>query len=340
MKYLLFLSLFFQFALSNGCGPIPDYRILVSTDIKPPVLLSVKTESADRMSFIFNEPPFPAEERIRISPELGILSAESLENSLIIIFGKDQTAGLQYIIEADVRDEKGNSLNFITSFYGYNPDIPDIVINEFITQGSTKHPDLIELYIKEGGNMAGVSLYEGTDGNWTHKFIFPGVEVPEGSFILVHFKPQGIPEEVDEIEDPVLSGGYDASDNALDFWVPGGKGLSGNNGVLSVYTSPGGLMIDGVLYSNRTSLSDENYRGFGTKKTMERADELYDAGKWIIQGEAIAPEDAVSPEDSTSTRSVCRSSGSADTDAPADWHIVPTRGSTFGTANIDDIHEN
>jgi hypothetical protein len=152
----------------------------------------------------------------------------------------------------------------------------------------------------------------------------------------VHFKPQGIPEELDEPGDPALSGGLDASPSAYDFWVPGGTGLSGNNGVLSLYDRPCGALRDGVLYSNRTSASDSLYRGFGSEATLARAEELIAEGGWIIEAEAVRPEDAVNPEDSTATRSLCRSSTSADANTAADWHVVPTRGFTFGKANSDE----
>jgi hypothetical protein len=105
---------------------------------------------------------------------------------------------------------------------------------------------------------------------------------------------------------------------------------------LSLYDRPGGLLLDGVLYSNRTSASDSLYRGFGSANTLVRAEELVRAGGWITTEEAVRPEDAVNPEDSTATRSLCRSSDSADSDAAADWHVVPTRGSTFGKANSDE----
>ncbi len=108
--------------------------------------------------------------------------------------------------------------------------------------------------------------------------------------------------------------------------------------MLTVYDSPGGTLLDGVLYSNRTSESDELYAGFGTADVLARAQELARDGGWKTAGERPAPEDAVSPEGSTGTRSICRSSGGADTDGAADWHIVPTRGSTFGAVNSDEVY--
>jgi hypothetical protein len=118
--------------------------------------------------------------------------------------------------------------------------------------------------------------------------------------------------------------------------------------VISLYERPGGEILDGVLYSNRSSDSDETYGGFGTQDSWERAQELVADGGWIIAGEQARPEDAVSPEGSTGTRSICRSAGtlnsasadivSVDTDTAIDWHIVPTRSFTFGEENSDEIY--
>ena len=339
MSYLIISLQIILMILMQNCGPIPDYRTLAETDIQPPVFLGIKNEQSDKIILLFNEPAEKASERIILEPELEISSTETSNNSLIIILKNHQSAGTKYHIEAAVKDIKGNSLNFITSFYGYNSELPTLIINEFITRGSGKHPDLVELFIQERGNMAGICLFEGTSNNWTHQFIFPSIEVDAGSYILIHFKPQGILEEINESDDLAESGGYDSSPDAWDFWIEGGKGISGNNGVISIYCSPYGELLDGVLYSNRTSSSDENYRGFGTKKVMERADQLFEDGGWLISSEQIAPEDAISPEGSTSTRSICRSSTPEDSDSTADWHIVPTSGSTFGEINIDEVYE-
>jgi hypothetical protein len=210
------------------------------------------------------------------------------------------------------------------------------LINEFTTQGSDTHPDLVELFAAGGGSMAGLVLYQGTAGSWDDRLVFPAFAVRAGEFVLVHFKPQGLPEERDEAGDPALSGGLDASASAYDFWVPGGTGLSGNNGVLSLYDRPGGELQDAVLYSNRSSASDALYRGFGSAATLARAEELASQGGWIAAEERIRPEDAVNPEGSTATRSLCRGSDSLDSDTAADWHIVPTRGFTFGGVNSDE----
>jgi len=155
----------------------------------------------------------------------------------------------------------------------------------------------------------------------------------------VHFRPQGITDEVDELSDPAASGGLDACATAWDFWVHGGDGLPGNNGVVSLYARPGGPVLDGVLYSNRTAAADTLYLGFGSREAMERALELAADGGWVTEGETVRPEDAVNPEGSTATRSLCRDRAGADTDSAPDWHIVPTSGFSFGAENSDEVYQ-
>ncbi len=324
--------------LSASCGPLADFKEMIEPDVTPPALIAVRTLNEREIELSFSEKSACEPSEIHLEPELEILEITETGNKLILTV-PTFTPGQKYTLTATVRDELGNSLSFMAVVYGYNPDTPLLVLNEFTTRGSTTHPDMVELKLLSDGNMGGITLYQGTPNNWQDRLIFPPFRVKTGDFILVHFKPSGIPEEIDETEAMDASGGLDASDQAYDFWIAEGKGISGNNGVLSVYDRPGGAIIDGVLYSNRTSDSDQLYRGFGMRKTLERAEELVLDGGWLISEDLVRPEDGVNPEDSTATRSICRDSISTDTDKRVDWHIVPTRGSTFGSDNSDEIYQ-
>jgi len=319
------------------CGPIAELKSFSDADLTPPVLVKVCSLSPTEIELTFDEQCTAMVEGLKIQPELEISGVTTREQTIILTVSL-QTPGSEYTLEAVVEDAGGNSLSFISRIYGYNPSIPELLINEFITRGTGNHPDVVELRILSPGNMGGVTLYQGTPDNWRDRLIFPPFAVAEDNFIIIHFRPEGLPEEINETEAMDLSGGLDASDDAFDFWIAAGSGISGNNGVISLYEQPGGRIIDGVLYSDRTSESDTAYRGFGTLDALERADELAADHGWIISFDLARPEDAVSPEGSTGTRSICRSSLSTDTDTLADWHIVPTRGATFGYPNSDEIY--
>jgi hypothetical protein len=329
--YYLFLNL-----LLASCGAIEDVRAFTEIDCIPPQLLGIKVKSPYAVSLSFTEATVFYRDSLHTEPALEILEMESSGTDIILSTEDPLEAGSSYTLSAQVEDSRGNSMSFVTSFYGYNDNLPFIIFNEFITKGSGNHPDIVELYVVREGNTGGLCIYQGTKTYWVDKFVLPDFNVANGDYILLHFKPEGIETEINEIHKSE-SGGRDTSDNAYDFWVEEGTGLSGNNGVLTLYTNPNGELMDAAPYSNRTSDSDEKYRGFGSKKVMNWMDEIAVESAWFCENGSIKPEDVINPERSTATRSICRGSDFDDTDTNGDWHIVPTRGSTFGYQNTDEV---
>jgi hypothetical protein len=323
--------------LAVSCGPFTDPRGQGETDLIPPLFSGAHTVSANEIELSFSENTTIKEENIIIKPDITVTGINSVDNK-VYIHVNGQHPGEEYHLESMIEDTHGNRSNVIIGFYGHNPDLPKLIINEFITNGSATHPDLVELKVLKSGNMAGLAFFDGVNDNWDNRLIFPSFFVQTGDFILVHCKPQGIASEVNEIQGKTGASGLDASGNAYDFWITGGTGLSGNNGVISLYSSPTGNIMDGVFYSNRTSTSDDKYLGFGSDKVKKRAIKLAQDGGWKTSGKTIAPEDGVNPEKSTSTRSVCRANAGTDTDTKNDFHIVPTKKSSFGAENSNEIY--
>ncbi len=328
----------FCLLLIFSCAPVEIKDEETPENILPPKITGFTVPESSRIEFHFSKQLVPSASLFEITPDLGITSLESRENTLIICLSDEQSPGLEYFIKGRVKDYTGNTLSFSTKFYGFNPRVPGILINEFTTNGSTDHPDMVELFIKESGNMAGVVFYAGCGCDNDLEYLFPPFEVLSGEYMVIHTKPQGIEDEIDETGAADVSGGIDSSAEARDFWVKGGSGLSGNNGALTVFSSPGGTLLDAVIYSNRTSSSDEKYRGFGSTAMLHKADCISEKNSWIFTGELIAPEDCVNPEKSTATRSLSRNSSSTDVNSNADWHNVPTGGYTFGKINSDDVY--
>ncbi|MFW5688769.1 MAG: hypothetical protein ACOC1U_04275 [Spirochaetota bacterium] len=370
-------GLFCVVIVTVSCAPLPPIPFVTDADFTPPVILNMLLPSDRELEMHFDEPVRLVGEVIA-SGGVHVVSAEADDRASGGHLGapsrasasrgaaerapandvnnhQTETGGArgrvrfrfaappepmtEHHVEAQVSDTSGNHLRFLAHFYGHNPMVPAMLINEFTTQGSGGHPDIVELRVLSDGNLAGVTLYEGVPENWEQRLVFPALDVTAGDYIVVHFKPEDIPEEHDELVSPDTSGGLDAHPDAWDFWVPEGSGLSGNNGVIALCENPLGGYIDAVLYSNRTSASDEHYRGFGSRKVMERADALFAAGAWRATGPLVAPEDAVNPEPSTATRSMARASSPEDTNTAADWHITPTRGLSAGFENTDEVYE-
>ncbi|MCF7929677.1 MAG: Ig-like domain-containing protein [Spirochaetales bacterium] len=330
--------------LFPSCEELQELEDFSSSDLNAPVLTNIVPTGKRDIKLSFSEPVHLNEENPPACSDGAVISGTGRSGSDVLVsFENELEAGKKYQLAAWVEDEAGNALDFTAVFYGYNPRVPEVLINEFSTQGSGNHPDSVELYFPEGGNTAGLAFYIGTPSNFDAEYILPSIEVEAGDYLILHARPENPAEEVDEtgIDQIAESGGNDACDSAYDLWITGSTGIPGNNGVLSLFRSPGGALLDAALYSNRTSDSDEDYRGFGTRKVLEQVEELEALGGWqaASAGGQLAPEDAVDPDPSTGTRTICRSSGSLDTDSAGDWHIVPTSSLSFGTVNTDEVYE-
>ncbi len=320
-----------------GCGPIPNPGAAGPPDLRPPAVMGVRTVGPREIEIAFDEEASVMLDDLVLAPALAVNGVSEAGGTSILSVDV-QEPGRKYTLRATAEDARGNGVSFIAELYGFNPRIPLVLLNEFTPRGSSAHPDLVECAVLSDGNMGGVVLYHGIPEKYESRLIFPAFEVKAGDFMLIHFKPSGDPAEKDETLDKTASGGIDASDTAFDFWIrDGSSGLGGNNGALCLHERPGGGFLDGVLYSNGVFSPDRPYRGFGTARALLWAEGLA-AGGWKTAGDEVWPDDGVNPEDSTATRSICRSSDSRDTDSREDWHIVPTRKSTFGAPNSDEVY--
>ena len=324
--------------VTGGCARMPEFPFGSTADISPPVIVGIRLAEPCVLRVEFDEEVVVVPDSVSWSDAIGSdgVAVSAIAKSVDFRFESAPSPSEEHYVEAQVRDESRNHLRFAARFHGLNELLPAMVINEFTTQGSKTHPDLVEIRVLTAGNTAGACLFEGTSGDWSQRIVLPSIDVAPGDYIVVHFKPEGISAEVDETIRMDESGGIDATETAWDLWVPDGTGLSGNNGVISLYENPLGGLVDAVLYSNRTSESDERYRGFGSTRLRDQADEIVGEEHWIATGTLVAPEDAVNPEPSTSTRSMARSSDSVDTNRRDDWHITPTRGLSPGAPNTDE----
>lgn len=320
-----------------ACSPVSDPRVVMEPDLRPPMVEGIRPIGPGQIELSFDEEASVALEKVRIEPELSLRQVPPPGMTLVLGV-EDQVPGRQYCIEATARDARGNSVTFAADFRGFNPSVPAAVINEFTPRGSGNHPDLVEIALLSDGDMGGVAFYLGSPGSHDGRLVFPAFPVKKGDFLLIHFTAEREPGAVDETEDRAASRGPCASDTAFDFWMEGCGGLPANNGVLSLWADPGGPVLDGVLYSIRTSASDETYRGFGSAAVLTRAEELSRGGGWAQAEETIRPEDGVSPEGTSGTRTLSRSPTSADTGTAADWHVTPLRGATFGAVNSDGVY--
>ncbi|MDX9959021.1 MAG: hypothetical protein RBT68_11325 [Spirochaetia bacterium] len=347
----------------SSCIPDPVIEIFEPGDLKPPAVVTWGAIGPAEILVVFDESVrvdpgafavagrlagqadgeagLPVDSEYIPVPAAAILSVGegSTPEAVLVVLEVDQDAGLAYVLTGLVSDSAGNLSSFVLPYWGFNADPARLVINELLTEGSSTRPDALELFVHQAGNLAGLTLFIGSPGLYDLRYVFPACTVAQGEFIILHLKPQALPEELDELDDITVSGGLDASSVARDFWASDEPGsLSGKNGVVVLSVSPTGGIMDAVAYSERTSESDTKYDGFGTAVFRDRVAGIVAYEAWAIQGLKPAPEDCARSTGTTSTRTICRSSQSVDSDSGPDWHIVPTKGISLGTANSDAVY--
>jgi hypothetical protein len=155
------LGIFFLNFLAVSCAPLKENGD-ISIDLNPPVLVSVNTTAVDTIVLSFSEEAFLDTASCAISPALTFNSVENSNGELVIKVAEPMAIGEEYKLMATVADTAGNSTWLIVRFYGFNPVLPVVLINEFITQGSSAHPDLVELKVMSSGNMGGITFYHGS----------------------------------------------------------------------------------------------------------------------------------------------------------------------------------
>jgi hypothetical protein len=293
----------------------------------------------NQLIFTFSDPLLEAE------VNWGSLSVDHWElqdNTLRADLAKALVPGQGNEVFLSVRAKGGRENVFLQRFYAPNPKLPVVVINEILNQGSSSHPDALELLCLQEGNLAGLTLRTTAPqpgSSWeADAYVFPPTEVQAGDLLILHCKPSGDPEERDEIENQSASGGQDSHENAWDFWWPQAPGLSGTDGMIALLSQPDGLPFHGVFYSNKRD-NPGRYSGFGTKKAQLSAQYLADHGLWF--SEEIGPQGSIDNRYSTSTRTLNRrTNGSTPHNgqapgAESQWFTAPTRGSSLGEENID-----
>ncbi len=286
---------------------------MVGNESQGPVLLEVRTVAFNKVQLTFNK--FIKGERGDFNFENSLIKVDSLsakEQILTLVLNKAISGGKKENLKAHITDLSGNSLTFTIGIWGYNPNLPRLLINEFTTKGSGNNPDRVELIVLEQGDLAGITLYDGVKDDYDSCTILPPYLVNKGDYVVIEFS-EGL-----------------RGTHPIEFF--GGEvGLGANNGVITLYDSPEGDILDGVIYSN---VSSTQFGGFGTRKVEERVRIIEQTDQWLPK--PINNSDCIDSSDSTATRSMCRTLGKEDTNRKADWHVVPTGKSSFGFDNVTD----
>ncbi|MGM0431876.1 MAG: Ig-like domain-containing protein [Spirochaetota bacterium] len=315
--------------LLSCCTQATGIREILAADPNPPVVTGVATQSNNTITVICSESVTGEAEDFSVLEYAAISSLSIQEERLLLTAAKELHPGTSYTLTGTIKDMAGNQTYFETQVYGWNPSPPEIIINEFTARGSQTHPDTIELLVLSDGNTAGITCYDGVRSGYRQACVLPPVEVTAGDYLVIHCHE----ERSEEVPLPPEQ----------QFRMQEAIGLSGNNGVLSLYGSPQGNILDAVVYSNRFATSDTDYGGFASSHTWEAVQVLWDQTEWrapvyMEKSSGPIPEHAIRSENTSATRSVCRSYPPEDTDTAEDWHIVPTSNSSFGSQNTNAVY--
>ncbi|MBN2652180.1 MAG: hypothetical protein JXR63_07350 [Spirochaetales bacterium] len=337
----MYIVFFILIIFLSSCFPFPDKNRNTYGDISAPIFLGLNTDDSTSVRFFFDEKIYIKDKmHLRIDKNNEISEYFIDEETLLLRLSNKMRAGEKYIAELQVSDKKGNTTLLATSFFGYNDNLPELVINEFRVTNSSSRPEAVELYCTKAGNLAGVTIYRGSSEFYETKLIFPNLTLVAGDYIVVHFRPENIPEEIDETEGKDLSGGKESGPDHYDFWVREGGGISGTNGAISLYTNPRGKIIDAVCYTNRTYIEGERYGSFGTSTAYNSINSIFEQGGWTTaNAELITPNDCISVVGATATRTICREITLPNTKSKDNWYIVPTSSSTMGSTNCTERYD-
>ena len=118
--------------------------------------------------------------------------------SVKFIMEKDCEIGQRYEIYGVVEDKTGNTLSFCVPFTGYNSHVPKLIMTELLVKYGTGtknkqtvyRNEFVELLALTDGNLAGLEIVSGSDGE-SKKYVIPPTEVCAGEIVLVHLRCAG-----------------------------------------------------------------------------------------------------------------------------------------------------
>ena len=309
---LLFVALLIL-ALAIACAQ-PDeelelINVFLDKDNKPPVLLAVKSIASSVIRLDFDE-------QVKVyGKSFSPFASRADGKSVYVTLNSTLEGGTQTQITGRVQDYYGNTTGLEVNVWGFNPNLPKMVINEFTTKGNDDNPDRIELLALTSGNLAGMALYSGIPDDYDAMYVFQDIDISAGDFVVVAF--------VDEE--------YEKDTTKANYFCVSEKLLPNDNGILVLASSPspGATILDVVIYSKYKD--DQEY--FGTNALKQRVQWALSNGTW--KGSAI------NSTKSTAKRSMARILNSEDTDSLADWYIAAyaKKEDGFGKANPIEKYE-
>ena len=259
---------------------------VVSGDYVPPVLNNfvVKNESTVSLTFsekveitgyvvaIATDDLFGSEEHsstIDLSPALERVSGvygtvpcnvvyDEEEPEIQFVLEQQMEIGQLYQLYAQVRDSVGNTLTLAVPFTGFNSRVPELMITEIQTESvsqnkaektsGTYRNEFVELLVLKSGNLAGLELCSGYDGE-AKKYVFPAIEVTAGEVFVVHMRNRGNGCISEEGDDLTLATASYTSPEIRDLWTDIETTTLGNKtDIIIVRNRSDNRLLDAVMF--------------------------------------------------------------------------------------------
>ena len=240
------------------------------------------------------------------------LDEEDIEQSagngrvLKFVLNEQMEIGEGYELYTKVTDSVGNTLTLIVPFTGYNSRVPELMITEVQTESvssqnkaekeaGTYRNEYVEFLVLKSGNLAGLELCSGYDGE-AKKYEFPAIEVTASEVFVVHMRNRGngcISEEGDDLS--LATSSY-TSNQVRDLWT-------------SIETTTLGNKTDIIIVRNRANrrlLDAVMFRASNIEawtKTMVDYSQLLDEEQIYLSGDI---ENAFVTDSLTATKTLHR----------------------------------
>ena len=196
--------------------------------------------------------------------EYGTVNASTIvsEDGTRVTFAMEEACeiGESYEIYGVVEDKTGNTLSFCVPFIGYNSRLPKVIMTEILVKygtGTVKKEtvyrnEFVELLALTDGNLAGIEIVSGSDGE-NKKYEIPPVEVTAGEVILVHLRTtgEGCISETDDLNEATAP---HSCQNVLDLWSENTAAcLNDKNDVIILRNGPENKIVDAFMYAEEAA---------------------------------------------------------------------------------------
>ena len=267
------------------------------------------------------------DETIFLSSNIKNLSEEENKNFLISLENNEAIEiGEAFFVKGEVKDRFGNSLLFKLNFIGANRTPCILKISEVRPLYSKKpKSEFIEMVVTKEGNLSGIKILN-VGSKKEPDYTFPPVYVKKGELIVYHWRSfeDEVKDEIDEIDESVISKAPEAARFARDFWghyksLPKRKSNA-------IVIEEDGVVQDAILYVD--SKIDE--QDWPSENIANAALKAFESGVWMPSAEI---KDAIHYHITPSTSLGRKIIPNENKSNAKQWHLYKSKDVTLGKRN-------